>query len=247
MIPLPSSSELYNNLLKKNSSLIRCAENRIINSQVYGQSFKHNISGIAINIHIFYDMKKAHNEDQDLYAHIEKLKLEIESLTKFDKVPNKLNKYFDIDINKETGEINYNINNEKINEKLKHNGFFMIITSNRALSSSFVFDSYVRRDHIENHFMTFKSLLDFRRLSTHNKETYDGIIFIQFISLILKACITNKLNENRQHKSLEKISVEQLIEHLKMYSILNINNNYHKTTLSELQKLIFNILGLPNF
>jgi transposase len=244
MIPLPSSRVIYSKLLNQNSSLIRSCENKICNYPVYGQSFIHKISGISANVHIFYDMEKAHNEDQDLYTKIEKIKLEIESLTNVDKIPKRLSKYYQIDIDNVNGEIKYNLNTNLINEKLKHHGFFIIITNDKSLKSSFVLDSYRRRDHIEKQFMTYKTLLDFKRLRTHNDETNEGKMFLQFISLILKASIINKLHDNRHHKSLKKISVEQLIEQLKMYSILNINNKSHKTTLSKLQKLIFNILGL---
>jgi transposase len=250
IIPLLSSMKIYRQLIKRHRKNIRQHQNRINEFNIYGLSINTDISGINLNAHIYYDLERAKYEDQEFEETIEDITLDLESK----KIPKKLTrfnkKFFNINTKKQDDKtviVDYSINNELINNELKYHGYFILVCSDKTLSSASVLHSYKQRDKIEKQFMVFKNTLDFNRFRTQADYTTDGKMFLEFLALILTAAITKKINSENVSKQLKRLSTQDIIMLLKEFRLISINGSQSKTTLSKIQKESLKILEVPGY
>jgi transposase len=250
IIPLPQSRSVYTNLLSKYRHTIRNNNNKINDNKVFGQKFDERIDGLDLSVHIFYDMEIAFRDDQQLYDYINTLKSDLEQLTNQNKLPTKFSKYFNKRVIKSKSgatTYEYELKNDKIDDILKFNGYFIFITSDKTLNPSFILHTYRKRDSIEKQFMVYKNAIEYWHSKTKDDDITNGKMFLQFISLILKSYIKQKINVSCQNDNLQKLSINNIMSVLKEYRIIHLNNNEYKTTLTNLQKDILAALGVPGF
>jgi len=123
----------------------------------------------------------------------------------------------------------------------KH-GFFILLT-NADLSAKQALTYYRNKDGVEKLFNTLKHGIDQNRLRVHSQESAEGMLFIDFISLILYSAILRGL---REKKLSRKFTVEQVFYELRKLSVIEIDSK--KPMVSELtrkQKDIFEAFEIP--
>jgi transposase len=123
----------------------------------------------------------------------------------------------------------------------KH-GFFVLLT-NTDLSAKQVLTYYRNKDGVEKLFNSLKHGIDQNRLRVHSQESAEGILFIDFISLILYTAILRGLREKKLSK---KFTVEQVFYELRKLSVIEIDSK--KPMVSELtrkQKDILEAFEIP--
>ena len=123
----------------------------------------------------------------------------------------------------------------------KH-GFFILLT-NADVSSKQALTYYRNRDGVEKLFNSLKHGIDQHRLRVHSRESVEGILFIDFISLILYSAILRRLREKKLNK---KFTVEQVFYELRKLSVIELDSK--KPMVSELtrkQKDIFEAFEIP--
>jgi transposase len=91
-------------------------------------------------------------------------------------------------------------NEDKISEKLKRCGFFIIL-STEHIENSNLLPCYYSRQTIEQIFDYAKNDLDLLPLRIHNEETFRGHLFLCFLSTILFIYLNNILREKKQSLS----------------------------------------------
>lgn len=121
-------------------------------------------------------------------------------------------------LKKETKEV-YVLNEQKIAEDEKYDGFLAIATNNSELPITEVLDQYKQLYKIEHTFRTFKSHLDTRPMFHWTDKRIDGHICMCYIAYTLLNNTLLKLNKNSNEftegnlrKTLDKMQLS-LIEH----------------------------------
>ncbi len=121
-------------------------------------------------------------------------------------------------LKKQSNEV-YVLNEEKIAEDEKYDGFLAIATNNTELSITEVLDQYKQLYKIEHTFRTFKSHLDTRPMFHWTDKRIDGHICMCYIAYTLLNNTLLKLNKNSNEftetnlrKALDKMQLS-LIEH----------------------------------
>jgi transposase len=228
-------------LIDENKRNVRKAANWISEYEVYGLQCSVEIYGLNLQAHIYHDPEKQAFEEKELYAHIEKLRMELEKMSRSKRVTKKYKNYFVID-EKVQNSLVFELDTDKVDEKLERAGYFILLSSKPELTSGEVLKIYRNRDVIEKNFDQFKNRLDFKRMRTHWKKTMEGKMFIGFLALILRSYMSRMIKNDSQtkHLTFDKI----LIELRKIKSVTLSDMREMLIPLTKLQKTILSILGV---
>jgi len=228
-------------LIDKNKSNIRKSANRISEYEVYGIKQEIELGGVPMQAHIYYDPEKQALDEKELYAHIERLQTELEKMSRTKRLTKKYKDYFIID-EKQKDDFAFEINADKVDEKLERAGFFILLSSKTELSSRDVLNIYRARDIVEKNFEQLKNRLDFKRMRTHWNKTTQGKMFVGFLSLILRSVMLRKIKENVQtkHLTFEKILIE--LKKIKAVSLTDMSEIL--LPLTKLQKTVLSVLDV---
>lgn len=160
-----------------------------------------------------YSQKRAR---KDKHNREEKLIKAHKLLQKQENIEKKAARYF---LKKETKKDKYILNEAKIAEDEKFDGFLAIATNNNELPIAEVLDQYKQLYKIEHTFRTFKSHLDARPMFHWTNKRIDGHICMCYIAYTLLNNTLLKLNKNDREftetnlrKTLDKMQLS-LIKH----------------------------------
>jgi transposase len=136
---------------------------------------------------------------------------------------------------------NYSLNEEKIKEAEKYDGFLAISTNNKNLSIGHILDQYKQLYKIEHSFRTFKSHLETRPMFHWTDKRIEGHICLCYLAFAIQNFILQKINkdktlitEKKLREALNKMQVS-LIENKGSKSYLrSISGENEKTILSKL-------------
>jgi transposase len=98
-----------------------------------------------------------------------------------------------------------------------------------------VLSLYRERDEVEKRFDDLKNELEVMPLRVQKIETLRGLLFIFFISLILRAILLRKA---RDAELLEKRSIEEIIMELAKLRAVKVGNKWKLTEISKKQRTI---------
>jgi len=127
-------------------------------------------------------------------------------------------------------------NTEAIDAALARMGMFVLIT-NTDLTGEQVLQLYREKDGVEKCFDSLKNNLSLKRLRIHSQEALEGLLFIEFISLILYSAISKGIRESGLNTSL---TIPEILFELR--KIKKIRFGRKKTIISEISKNQRNIL-----
>jgi len=238
---MPGNRSEATKLIDMVKNSIEKSGNRIREYDVYG--VKHTISmyGREINVHIYFDQARRLFETNEIYAYIDKLEAELKHLSKSKHVTKRHKDYFIID-EQSKSSFSYELDTQKLDDKLSRAGYFILLSYNLNLSSEEVLKIYREKDCIEKNFDQFKNGLDFKRLKTHQNKTMDGKMFVGFIALILRTYMKHLIKKNND---LNKLTFEKILIELKKIKTVTMSNNTKMLMpLSKLQKDIINTLSM---
>jgi transposase len=94
---------------------------------------------------------------------------------------------------------------------------------------------YRERDEVEKKFDDLKNELEVMPLRVQKVETLQGLLFIFFISLILRAIL---LRRAREAKLLDKSSVEEILMELSKLRAVKVGGKWRLTEVSKKQRMI---------
>ena len=222
---------------------IEKVENWIRDYKVYGISRPVSIENKQVYAHIYYDLERKSTETKEHYSYVDKLQDELEHINQNKTIPRRYKEYFSI-TEQSKASLTFKLDCEKVDEKQKRHGYFILLTNIPTLSSKDVLKIYRERDVIEKHFDMFKNDLEFGRLKTHGDKTTEGKMFVGFLALILRSHMhhTIKSNEDTKKMTFEKIMIE-----LRKIKIVAMSNMTEKLlTLTKTQKTILKALNVDS-
>lgn len=110
-----------------------------------------------------------------------------------------------------------------------------ILLSSSKRSWDEVLSLYRERDEVEKKFDDLKNELEVMPLRVQKVETLQGLLFIFFISLILRAIL---LRRAREAKLLDKSSVEEILMELSKLRAVKVGGKWRFTEVSKKQRMI---------
>jgi len=229
-------------LIDENKKDIRKSVNRLSEYEIYGIRQQVNMYGISLNAYIYFDPEKQTLDEKELYARIEKLQSELEKMSHTKRVTKKYKDFFAVNEKSKDNTLGFELDTNKVDERLERSGFFILLGSKPGLSCGEVLKIYRDRDVIEKSFEQFKNRLDFKRMRTHWNKTTEGKMFVGFLALTLRSYMLRvmKCDPQTKHLTFEKV----LIELRKIKSVTLSDLSEMLIPLTKLQKTILSTLSI---
>ncbi len=176
---------------------------------------------------VYYSAKYANKQKQDRQRCIDRANDLIKHPKKYDKVSAKGASGYVINIafNKETGEViakDLKLDEEKIKEEEKYDGYYSIVTSELNMSDIELREKYRGLIRIEDTFKITKSELDTRPIFVRTNEHIESHFTTCFTALVLIRLLERKLDN--------KYPASRIIEALRNYNCVNIGDNKYQFT-----------------
>lgn len=174
---------------------------------------------------VYYSQKYAEKQKRDRQMMIDKAKDLIKFPTKYNRVTayGAAGYVNNIKFDKKTGEImndmELSLNQEKINEEAKYDGYYSIVTSELDMSDQKMRDTYKGLAKIEESFKITKSDLEARPVYVWTPEHIEAHFLTCFVSLVIVRLLEKKLNY--------KYSIEKIIESLKNYTSIHLEHDIY--------------------
>ena len=242
IVPFPMDRVEAASIIDVQGQSIRKAANRIREFDIYGTNLDYELYGVQMKIHIFFDPEKQNLDEKELYARVARLSKELEKMNNSKRATKRYTDFFEVDEDK--SGINFEIDNNKIDARLKRAGYFLFLTTDMSCSPEELFRIYRGRDAIEKNFDQLKNGLEFRRLRTHINKTTEGKVFVGFLALILRSCLLSKVRANIESKKITFDKV--LIELKKIKTVTMTDMQKILMPLTKTQKIILSALAIPH-
>ena len=194
-----------------------------------------------MKVHIFFDSDKQNLDEKELYARVSRLSKELEKMSSAKRVTKRFTDFFAV--GEEKSGISFEIDNDKIDARLKRAGYFVFLTTDLSCSPEELIRIYRGKDVIEKNFDQLKNGLEFRRLRTHINKTTEGKVFVGFIALILRSYL---LNIMRTHVESKKTTFNKVLMELKKIKTVTMTDMQKiLIPLTKTQKTILEALAIP--
>lgn len=192
---------------------------------------------------VYYSQNYAEKQKRDRQMMIDKANDLIKHPTKYNKATSygAAGYINNIKFNKKSGEIieglDLSINQDKIREEEKYDGYYSIVTSELDMSDHKMREVYKGLSKIEESFKITKSNFESRPVYVWTTEHIEAHFLTCFVSLVIIRLLEQKLNH--------KYSVDKIIDSLKKYNCSYLDENYYlfdfRNEIIEHLEYIFNI------
>lgn len=174
---------------------------------------------------VYYSEKYAKKQSSDRAKVIEKAKSMIASPQQYNRATSYGAAAYikNLKFSKETGEIidgqNLEINQKKIEEEAKYDGYYSIVTSEKHLSDAEIRNIYKGLWEIEESFKIIKSEFKARPVFVKKEEHVNAHFLICFVTLVIMRTL--------EHLLEEKYTTKQIRNALCNYSCSYLEQNYY--------------------
>lgn len=174
---------------------------------------------------VYYSEKYANKQKLDRERSIQRALDLIQHPKKYDQVSAKgaSGYVMNLSFNKDTGEVvdkNLALDEEKIREEEKYDGYYSIVTSELKLSDIKIREIYRGLIHIEDTFKLTKAELDARPIYCRTNDHIDAHFTICFTAIVLIRLLEKKLGE--------KYPVNQILKSLRHYNCTLLDKNIYR-------------------
>lgn len=232
------------NFIKDDPSNLIDGEDLFAQTKV-GKLFKSDLNGEEVYFHIFYSAEQF-SKEQVAFA-----KAFRERLNTLNDNPNEYNpkNIYDACTTKnidENGIISFSSDNKKINEAMKFNGYFCLVSS-MELTAEKALEIYRERDVVEKLFRALKSHLGANVDHVQSDSSIRAKAFTTFISSIIRSEIFSRTKELRKKNKRDYTVPEILCELEDIEAVKGLNGRYDlRSALTKQQKTILSSLGVTN-
>ncbi|MEG1995819.1 MAG: IS1634 family transposase [Bacilli bacterium] len=175
---------------------------------------------------VYYSQKYANKQQRDRQTIIEKANDLIKNPAAYTRATSfgAAGYVNNIKFDKETGAVSngseLSLNQEKINEDSKFDGYYSIVTSEENLSDIELRNIYKGLAKIEETFKITKSEFDARPINVRLDDHIDAHFLICFISLVIIRILQNKIND--------KYTIKNILEKMKNFKCTHETGNLYK-------------------
>lgn len=129
---------------------------------------------------------------------------------------------------------------EAIDKALGRMGMFVLVTSTDLTSES-VLDYYREKDGVEKYFDSLKNNLFLKRLRIHSHQTMEGLLFVEFIAMIIRSEMKVTLKKSKLPASL---CIPEMLSELRKLKQITFGKKKALTEVTKTQKDIFTAFGI---
>lgn len=131
-------------------------------------------------------------------------------------------------------------NTEAIDVALGRMGMFVLMT-NADLSSESILGYYREKDGVEKYFDSLKNNLFLKRLRIHSQHTMEGLLFVEFVAMILRSEMSVVLKNSKLRDSL---CIPEMLSELRKLKQIMFGKKKALSEVSRTQKDIFAAFGI---
>ncbi len=250
ILPLPFGVKIGKGLISETNKDIENPANakRFGGDIYYVLESEVEIGGVNLYGYVLFNKKR---EGQEINSFFNRL-IDIESalhgnefrgnpFDHFERTAGNFARYFDCTVDGKTILLRRRVN--AISQAINRFGKTILISSTKR-SWDEVLSLYRERDEVEKKFDDLKNELDVMPLRVQKVATLQGLLFIFFLSLVLRAIL---LRRARNAKLLEKSSIEEILMELAKLRAVKIGGKWRLTEISKKQRTIFEKMkiGVP--
>jgi transposase len=241
VIPLPFTTKEAKKL-----STIKLAKNarRYKGRTIFVAEGKIDLNGNSLFAYLFYDEKRKAEETDSFFNRlmdVEELNGKVlrESLDSFlSRI--KYRKYFNWKVKE--GRVYCERKPKAISRRVNRFGK-LIILSSRRMEWEEILSAYRQKDVIEKFYYSLKDIAT--PLRVRKEETLLGLLFVNFLALIVKNQILRLMRES---KLIDKMSVEEVFLELSKLRAVKLDKEWRLTEITKTQRTIMEKMGMsiPN-
>jgi transposase len=131
-------------------------------------------------------------------------------------------------------------NTKAVDTALGRMGMFVLVTST-DLTSEAILDYYREKDGVEKYFDSLKNNLFLKRLRIHSHQTMEGLLFVEFVAMILRSEMSVVL---RKSKLPDSLFIPEMLSELRKLKQITFGKKKALTEVSKTQKDIFAAFGI---
>jgi transposase len=211
----------------------------ILSSEINGL---HSVNAKCLFAYVYYNPCNEIKERNNLFDNLAIAKNNILQHNKIGKFKQISDKYFNIIYSDDKKKIiNIEVLENKIEDKLKHCGYFVLL-SNIDYDKDDIYKLYRKRNVVEQAFNNYKNHLGLDRFHVHGDRRMVNKSFLYFISLILYSFIYKKMLDNSLFSS--KMTITTVLREFSKMQSFEVKNNRYLRPLSAIQKQLLNAFGI---
>jgi len=189
--------------------------------------------------YVLYNKKREGSETNSFYNRLIDIECALEGkefknpLDQFKRTAGNFERYFECTINGKMIHLRRRVN--AISQAVNRFGKTILLSATKRNWDD-VLSLYRERDEVEKKFDELKNELDVMPLRVQKIETLQGLLFIFFISLILRAIL---LRRAKDAELLDKNSIEEILMELAKLRAVKVGGKWRLTEISKKQRNIF--------
>jgi transposase len=249
IIPLPFSVNIGKELISETNKGIENPANakRFGGDIFYVLESEVQIGEVKAYGYVLYNKKREGLETNSFYNRLIDIEVALQGkefrnpIDQFKRTAGNFERYFECSIEGKTINLRRRVN--AISQAVNRFGKTVLLSATYR-SWDEVLSLYRERDEVEKKFDELKNELEVMPLRVQKVETLQGLLFIFFISLILRALL---LRRARDAGLLDKKSIEEIIMELAKLRAVKVGGKWRLTEISKKQRTIFEKLeiGVP--
>jgi transposase len=246
ILPLPFSVNLGKGLISETNRDIENPANarRFGGDIFYVLESDVQIGGVQAYGYVLYNKKREGLETNSFYNRLIDIECALNGkefknpVDQFKRTAGNFERYFECNVDGKKITLRRRVN--AISQATNRFGKTILLSSAKRDWDE-VLSLYRERDEVEKKFDELKNELEAMPLRVHKIETLQGLLFIFFISLILRAML---LRRAREAELLDKKSIEDILMELSKLRAVKVGGKWRLTEVSKKQRTIFEKMGI---
>lgn len=252
LIPVPTGTKIASECIERHVATMVNTDSAFTHGKqlLYRIEESATIDGRSYRLWLILDTKRKQQQESDLHRAIIEVQRRVRerrepsdsALRRFlDETYPQWHRYFTIE--HQSGRYGVRTNRSAIEQTIRRFGTLLLLTNSTLLGAEEALLMYRKKDGVEKFFDAMKNGLDRKRLRIHSRRALEGMLFIDFISLILYSHIERKLKSTPLGKHF---TVHELFDELKKLSVVRLGGNQMiLTEVTKHQDDIFETFEIP--
>ena len=249
ILPLPFSVNIGKGLISETNKDIENPANakRFGGDIFYVLENEIQIGEVKAYGYVLYSKKREGLETNSFYNRLIDIECALQGkefrnpIDQFKRTAGNFERYFECNVDGKSINLRRRVN--AISQAVNRFGKTILLSATKR-SWDEVLSLYRERDEVEKKFDELKNELEVMPLRVQKIETLQGLLFVFFISLILRALL---LRRARDAQMLDKSSIEEIFMELAKLRAVKVGGKWRLTEISKKQRTLFEKLkiGVP--
>lgn len=103
--------------------------------------------------------------------------------------------------------LEWELNEQAINNAMKTDGLFPLITNHHELDAAEVLKMYKRQSYLEKRMYTKKSILEVAPVFLKDEKRIEAVMLLYFVALMIVSLIERNIRKNMENKKIKKLPI----------------------------------------